>query len=166
MSPVQITCDASSPAGQTVQLLCRLSNVVPTIVVSTDQNQSTPPRYEEDTTKASSSFEGLVPVAKALTRSLTNDDDEFVSSSSLLGTTDAEKLAIDDWLAAVNTTYSGTEFEADCEHAFESLNEHLKTKSHVAANDRVTLADIVLFSMAREKVKQTMSSGQLKQKKS
>ena len=166
MSPVRITCDASSPAGQTVQLLCRLSNVVPTIVVSNDQNQSTPPRYEEDTTKASSSFEGLVPVAKALTRSLTNDDDEFVSSSSLLGTTDAEKLAIDDWLAAVNTTYSGTRFEADCEHALDSLNEHLKTKSHVAANDRVTLADIVLFGMVREKVKQTMSSGQLKQKKS
>ena len=166
MSPVRITCDASSPAGQTVQLLCRLSNVVPTIVVSNDQNQSTPPRYEEDTTKASSSFEGLVPVAKALTRSLTNDDDEFVSSSSLLGTTDAEKLAIDDWLAAVNTTYSGTEFEADCEHALDSLNEHLKTKSHVAANDRVTLADIVLFGMVREKVKQTMSSGLLKQKKS
>ena len=168
MSPVRITCDASSPAGQTVQLLCRLSNVVPTIAVSKDQNQSTPPRYEEDTTKASSSssFEGLVPVAKALTRSLTNDDDDFVSSSSLLGTTDAEKLAIDDWLAAVNTTYSGTEFEADCEHALESLNEHLKTKSHVAANDRVTLADIVLFGMVREKVKQTMSSGQLKQKKS
>ena len=137
-------------------------------MVSKDQNQSTPPRYEEDTTKASSSssFEGLVPVAKALTRSLTNDDDDFVSSSSLLGTTDAEKLAIDDWLAAVNTTYSGTEFEADCEHALESLNEHLKTKSHVAANDRVTLADIVLFGMVREKVKQTMSSGQLKQKKS
>ena len=105
-------------------------------------------------------------MAKALTRSLTNDDDDFVSSSSLLGTTDAEKLAIDDWLAAVNTTYSGTEFEADCEHALESLNEHLKTKSHVAANDRVTLADIVLFGMVREKVKQTMSSGQLKQKKS
>ena len=58
-------------------------------------------------------------MAKALTRSLTNDDDEFVSSSSLLGTTDAEKLAIDDWLAAVNTTYSGTEFEADCEHALD-----------------------------------------------
>jgi aminoacyl tRNA synthase complex-interacting multifunctional protein 1 len=159
-SSPRVTCDASSPAGQTIALLCAYKNISSSsdvvVVVDSKTNPSTPPRYHRD---INSSFEGLVPVAKALC----GDGDD---ASLLLGATDAEKLAIDDWLAAVNTTYTGVEFDADCEQALESLNEHLKTKSHVAANDRATLADIVLFGAVREKVKQMMASGQLKQKKS
>jgi len=164
-SSPRVTCDASSPAGQTIALLCAYKNISSSsdvvVVVDSKTNPSTPPRYHRDDAAddIKASFEGLVPVAKALC----GDGDD---ASLLLGATDAEKLAIDDWLAAVNTTYTGVEFDADCEQALESLNEHLKTKSHVAANDRVTLADIVLFGAVREKVKQMMASGQLKQKKS
>ena len=164
-SSPRVTCDASSPAGQTIALLCAYKNISSSsdvVVVDSKTNPSTPPRYHRDDDAdddIKSSFEGLVPVAKALC----GDGDD---ASLLLGATDAEKLAIDDWLAAVNTTYTGVEFDADCEQALESLNEHLKTKSHVAANDRATLADIVLFGAVREKVKQMMASGQLKQKKS
>jgi aminoacyl tRNA synthase complex-interacting multifunctional protein 1 len=162
MSSPRVTCDASSPAGQTIALLCKYKNISSDVIVDSKTNPSTPPRYHRDSDDKSSSFEGLVPVAKALC----GDENDDASSLRLLGATDAEKLAIDDWLAAVNTTYSGVEFDADCEQALESLNEHLKTKSHVAANDRATLADIVLFGAVREKVKQMMASGQLKQKKS
>ena len=164
MSSPRVTCDASSPAGQTIALLCAYKNISSdVVVVDSKTNPSTPPRYhrDDDDDIKSTSFEGLVPVTKALCGDGNSDD-----ASLLLGATDAEKLAIDDWLAAVNTTYTGVEFDADCEQALESLNEHLKTKSHVAANDRATLADIVLFGAVREKVKQMMASGQLKQKKS
>ena len=161
MSSPRVTCDASSPAGQTIALLCAYKNISSSdvVVVDSKTNPSTPPRYHRDDDDIKSSFEGLVPVTKALC----GDGDD---ASLLLGATDAEKLAIDDWLAAVNTTYTGVEFDADCEQALESLNEHLKTKSHVAANDRATLADIVLFGAVRENMKQMMASGQLKQKKS
>ena len=161
MSSPSIECSASSPSGVAVQLLCSILNVTgkdddDVCVSTTTHNRDAPPRYRAGP-GAAQTFEGVVPVCAAICAAM---------EPSLLGTNEAEKLAIDDWLAAANTTYSGTEFDADCEPALESLNEHLKTKSHVAANDRVTVADIVTFGLIREKVKQMMGSGQLKQKKS
>jgi len=86
MSSPRVTCDASSPAGQTIALLCKYKNISSDVVVDSKTNPSTPPRYHRDDDDKSSSFEGLVPVAKALC----GDGNDDASSLRLLGATDAE----------------------------------------------------------------------------
>ena len=168
MNP-SIALDPTTPSGKTILLLLSaLSSVRETNCdrIAVQNNNSSAPIFESE---QKGRLDGLVAVAKACCDfcSSSSSADDVNASAYFLGKTAEERLVVDDWLSSLFTTFSGAEFSSssvDQTAALESLNEHLKTRSHVAINSRLTLADVALFAHVHDKVAE-MSAGQMKQKK-